>query len=748
MLDRLRLLVRSLVSRKANDELYALARAASSDMFGVRTRLTFHICLGISLILFCFLFTLSIRNESPERYAEARDDLALLTGEHMRIRVSTPQTVPCRVVDDCFAQLSRHAPLEKMAYEADDAPYADRYEKIKNKSELRQLLVRYRMELVGTRLPAQTDDLVIMLPRMKFERAHVYVGDVRQSTFLSGDPVYVPISASRYKGFTFTATVLLEVREGQDEMPVRWHEPAFAASHAEFKRYREFMEERRTNPSYQISTVARVILAIFALILFMIVESSPEAFGLALFMGFEAIALTTSNYDLRRNWLPDGLNITGFIHYCNAMGDIFRLYFFLQLCRLIPPAPGKWLAWGSAYGVVYGFTRHMGWNFGFPNWATHHVVQRDMLIAALGFMFTVRTAWLLRGRGLHSRVAALSLAAIASIAQGLGAAPYYLPFLETLGSVFGGYGALITVVNANSAYLFALSAFLNISTLEARVKVLSREKAKAEAIERELELGRQVQQAFLGMPQLPSEIRMAHHHEAAVYVSGDTYFVHWAPESRTLTFLLNDVTGHGIQAALKAFACNIVARSVWSSGSKATLNRRGEDARLKRYDQEVVELICKGRVDDGVPDFNAMVGVEFLLDQRKLKLYRVNYNFPVLVTPAFDFATQHDDAEAKGWKAKQLPLPNQESHEMPLAEGAYVLLVSDGFIETARDQREFSSYMNRALAEAPASLDPEGMKAMALGWPRIAERKIHDDRTMLVFQWHPYAGERVLKSAV
>src|SRR5690606_29163951 len=144
------------------------------------------------------------------------------------------------------------------------------------------------------------------------------------------------------------------------------------------------------------------------------------------------------------------------------------------------------------------------------------------------------------------------------------------------------------------------------------------------------------QQAFLELPQMPKDIGLSCHYEAAVYVSGDTYFVHWNKNLNILTFLLNDVTGHGIQAALKAFACNIIARSVWNRPGVRNDRRANAQTRLEKYDAAVEELICK---DGKIPDFNAMVGAEFHQDSGIVRLYRVNYNFPILIEPNFDLKT-------------------------------------------------------------------------------------------------------------
>lgn len=594
------------------------------------------------------------------------------------------------------------------------------------------MVVDITTNLGGITLP-EGKRFTVRLPRLVFDRAAVYVDGVKVANFIGSDAIIVPIERLQLATRPLVASIVLELSFGQDAHFISLAEPVFVATRFELKKFDEFMEQRRAGPNNQASTLSRIIIAIFALLLFLIIESSPEALGLALFMGFEAVAVSGSYGDLRRYWISEDVNLTFLIHYCNAMGDIFRLYFYLQLCRVTAPKPGAWLAWASVYAVIYGGLRHFEVSFGFPHWPTHHIVQRDLIVSVIGTIILARSAWHLRNKDLPWRVGALTLAAVAATAQGIGAAPLYFPFVKSLGNILGGYGGLAALINANSAYLFALSTFVNISTLENRVKVLSQEKARAEAMERELELGRSVQRAFLTMPSMPAGIGMSCHYEAAVYVSGDTYFVHWDEKGQILTFLMNDVTGHGIQAALKAFACNIIARSVWSKPWVRN-DRRSGDSRLKKYDEAVVELICK---DGETPDFNAMVGVEFSLSDSLIRLYRVNYSFPIIVEPNFAIGDTAAPRPAQAWTARSLSIPNQTIVEMPLKEGAFVLLISDGFMSSARDHRHFVDYLNHKLANASDTFTVTDMRQAALTWEKSSVAAI-DDRTLLIFQWNPH----------
>lgn len=731
MATKLKLLIKSLVSTQALDQLYEDRRDVTAADHGVRNRLTTGVAIAITCILVTFMVSLSVKNTDVGTYLASRENLTAVPETRIQASFSLPSDTACDTPTSCLTQglrpdLSLDAESGKPTYPTDYVPIKP--------GETRTMLVRLTLDLRQLPLPDK-GDLLVKLPKLQFERATAYVGDAPVGSFVGSDTMIFPASVRDQADRTLVYDIVSRITYGQDMLFIRLNDPAFVATHYEAGKYAEFIEARRAGPSNQVANIARIVIAIFALLLFVIIESSPEALGLALFMGFEAIALSGSVGDLRRYWISDQHNLTWFIHYCNAMGDVFRAYFYVQLCRVTLPRPARWLALGSIYALIYGLLRHYEVTFGLQNWPTHHVIQRDLSISVIGVVLCGRLAFHLRSKGVPWRVGALTLAATAAMVQGIGAAPFYFPFVATVGDLFGGFGSILNLLNANAAYLFALSTFVNISTLENRVRVLSREKVRAEAMERELELGRTVQRAFLKLPSMPAEIGMSCHYEAAVYVSGDTYFVHWNKTAQVLTFLLNDVTGHGIQAALKAFACNIIARSIWSRPWVRN-ERRTEDMRLRKYDEAVVDLICK---DGEIPDFNAMVGVEFHLQEKLIRLYRVNYSFPVVVEPNFAVGEPPATLPAQAWTARSLSIPNQTVVEMPLKEGTFVLLISDGFMASARDHHHFIGYLNRSLAKSDHQLNVNQLRQTSLTWEKSADVKEIDDRTLLIFQWNPHA---------
>lgn len=107
--------------------------------------------------------------------------------------------------------------------------------------------------------------------------------------------------------------------------------------------------------------MARIVMAVFVLVLFLFVDGSPESLGMALFLGFEGAALTTSF-----GWLPS--NYDSFIvHYLSQMGHLFRLYFFLQLARFVDKRVAPWFWWGAAASIPYGLVRHFELALGLEN---------------------------------------------------------------------------------------------------------------------------------------------------------------------------------------------------------------------------------------------------------------------------------------------------------------------------------------------------------------------------------------------
>lgn len=719
----------ALVSPKENESLYRL-RGSSGAPIGVRNPVTLFVCIALSIFLFIFIISLSLRTNTKENYLASRQNISLIDMNQVTVYFTLPESLACPSTEACFETLATRPYFSHTSSDG-KLPVPHEYEKMAT-GERRKMLAMMSIPVNISSIDPEIKDLMLMLPRVNYEKADVFINGKRVVTSINQSTLTLTVSRDLLESGRLDIHMILDVTYQQDSRLIVWSDTPFVGTFYEFEKFGEYNDAKRLNSTSQVGLVARVVLAVFVLLLFIIIESSPEALGLALFMGFEACALTMSFMDLKRFWISSDVNLSFYIHYCNAMGDVFRLYFFMQLCRIVKPAPVQWLAYASIYSVIYGLLRHFNIEVGSANWYSHHITQRDLLSSTVGIVLCINTARHLWHRKLPWRIWALTLAGLAATAQWLSAGPFYFSFMGELGDSIWGYSSLVSAVNANSAYLFALSTFINISTLENRVKVLGLEKARAEAMEKELELGRAVQTSFQKVPELPADMSISIHYEAAAYVSGDSYFVHWNEPVNILTFLLNDVTGHGIQAALKAFACNIVARSVWNKPWIKN-DRRLDDTMLRKYDQAVTELI---HADGDIPDFNAMVGVEFHRDEKLLKFYRVNYSFPVVVAPEFDFMdlTIGDKSD---WTAKEISVNNQSVAAVEIKEGSFVILLSDGFTENVRQRKSLIEALKNRINGTGRSLNEKTLLEAAMAWELKKSVKSQDDKTVLVFQWNP-----------
>src|SRR5690606_10337609 len=131
---------------------------------------------------------------------------------------------------------------------------------------------------------------------------------------------------------TTEIAVLFEVMPGQTHLPLlskpdlnRAERTLAVMTISEQRAFLEQLAVTKAGRGNFIGSIARIAMAVFVLALFLLIDGSPETLGLGLFLGFEAVAITLG-YD----WIPVTNN--DFLkHFCYQMGDIFRVYFFLQI---------------------------------------------------------------------------------------------------------------------------------------------------------------------------------------------------------------------------------------------------------------------------------------------------------------------------------------------------------------------------------------------------------------------------------
>lgn len=574
--------------------------------------------------------------------------------------------------------------------------------------------------------------VTVSLPGFQYHRADVFLGGVRQSThFLNRrlafvlEPTTIPEAPT-----TAWLEILLEIPPTQTA-PL-WRdvkEPAFAATQHEYETFLAWLAAEKAGKGNWIAIVSRVSLAVFVLLLFLIVDGSPESLGLGLAMGFEALYLVTRNRWIAIDLFGDRWDLA--VHqYCLAMSSVFQVYFFCQLSRLAKKTLRPWLLGGSFFAALMGLYAYWMAN----KQVSANAFENPWLIARLSMTLVCLGAaglglWGIRGKNVPWRMLALGIGAMAATALALEA---MLPFFPKAGLP----EALVLILKSaapNAPYMLALSTFVNISTLENRVRSLSAAQLRSRELEREMTIGREVQESLHRIPALPPSLALAHHAEAAAYVSGDTYFVSWNERTKRLTAILNDVTGHGIPAALKASAMGSMALAFCDAADAVDAPVAAvAGPQFDRY-FTTVQAYYDRHAD--VPDQAAIAAAELDLERGTLSCYRANYLAPYIVEPRAADATSIDL-----WVLRQVVLQHRQAVTRALLPGSFVLLVSDGLVSDAAVAREFVREMRGALGRRGAELDAESLKAIILTLPCITSRPINDDRTLVVVQWRKTEG--------
>jgi len=417
------------------------------------------------------------------------------------------------------------------------------------------------------------------------------------------------------------------------------------------------------------------------------------------------------------------------MHYSYQMGDIMRLYFFLQLARMIDKKVTGWLIWGSLLSIPYGLLRVYAPEFDIT-WAQLIPRHRDTIIGVLGVIICVRAAWYLRNKQVPWRVAALCVAGVASFEQIIDPIGMALPEAIYYSRSFV---ATKDILQPLSAWLFALSAFINISTLETRVKTLTRIESKAHEIRREMELGQSVQQTFFKLPKLPPNLQLSCHNEAMLYVSGDTYFVDWNEQRQKLTFLINDVTGHGVQAALKASCVNVIANTIWIES-----NEHGKE-NLIDYAHLVENFFRRNNQN---PDVLAMGGCEFDPSTGSLRILRVNFPFPIVIEPKMDHHEGEESRRDDLWRVHLLPIEHKCVSHYQLHPGSLVLIASDGYLDGSRTTSTLLKYLRKHLGKSKEDVSLASVEHLIRNCPFFSQFADYDDRTFALFKWNTYQSKQ------
>ena len=717
------------------------ARPTSASVRQMRKPEMIVICSILAAFAIVMLIHIAWIPNDSESYFKSRSGIFALEEKDYKLKYTMPTALQCAPPSDCREEILLKSLLQPTTV-------ADLDKIVNNTDKDVQILLIAEISKERLKDLGSEHSYVLSLPGFAFHHADVYDGERHLRNFHRGERIFLTFDSLDSKG-TFAQPLIDEKNIVLDIVltfkpsvrPIsvqRDFEHPLLATQSEFGRYQNFLATRANSGAGKMGHLAKLVLALFCLMLFLIIDSSPESLGLALFMGFEAVAMGTSEGWLPLGWI--GLEQNQVLsNFCFQMGDIMKLYFLMQIARTGGVSPLPWLVIGSALSLPYGFFMQFAAD---QSWSWTYLIPRtrDTITGGLGAVFCFITLWKIRSQKLPWRFLALGFAGVAGAGEVMNSWLIH----SDLARVAPELRTFFTVSQANIGYLFALSTFFNISTLENRVKILTSEKESTNEIRRQLELSHTVQKSFLALPILPDEINIAWSHEAATYVSGDTYFVHWDEQKASLTVLLNDVTGHGVQAGLKAFACNIIAKTLWCESDNIDFRRKGDrrrqPSRLEKFDGLVERLLCSQTVP---PDFNAMLGLEFALREQKFTVYRVNYNFPLLIEPTFSWEKDNLPPAKTSWSVRNLSMKNKTLTNYDIKPGSMLILISDGLIDSPRDRAGLVKYMARNFETMEGYLTAEDVKKTALKWTTENSVKSVDDRTMVVIQWDPYFAAKI-----
>jgi serine phosphatase RsbU (regulator of sigma subunit) len=278
------------------------------------------------------------------------------------------------------------------------------------------------------------------------------------------------------------------------------------------------------------------------------------------------------------------------------------------------------------------------------------------------------------------------------------------------------YRTWYNLLEAHTPYVFAISTFINVSTLERRVKTLSESALKAKLMEHEMALGKSVQDTFFRTPPMPDGFNLAISHRAEMYVSGDMIFSHHDSVNKTATALLCDVSGHGVQAALKASICSVLCDSIWD-----VHKLRQDDnpqQRLEILHRRATGFFAKTSSE---PELLAVVGCEISIDTKTAYLYRANAVFPLIVSKSLDGT----------WQTKLVTVPNDTIQEVQLNDTSFILLFSDGFMDSSRTYKRFTDWL-KVRIQSEKILTADHLKQMILAYEHWTDT--HDDQTMCILE--------------
>lgn len=716
MIRDIRQFFKALTSNTALEEAYEFRRKKVLNTNN-RSAFTIVVVTGILLGLLAFIAGMIFVDRDTISYLESRNRVQLLNGLNQDWKFS--QT------DDCLSESEKcFARMGSSEISMNIIPLLKIGDEFRRGKETQYLRMSLTIPEASWRSMSSYLTLVLSFPRMTYNQAIIYLNGKEQRKFFLSRPLHIPFLTRDFSGKSLDVDIILEIAP-DEPFKIGLTTPTFISTQREYEKFIEYEILKTSGRGDWIALVSRMTLALFAIGLFLLVDSSSESLALALFMGFEALGIAAKQGWLPLSWLGPWWDIFAAALF-NNMGLVLRLYFYFNLARIGGSSLSRWMMGSGLWAIPMAVYAMFSANKLDTNYQPL-VNFTTLTVSTLGAIVCLRSYTFIRNQDLRWRHLALASGALASVPS----------IVLSLDSLYPNLVVDAWLVNTlknlqfNSGFVLALSAFFNISSLENRVRALTAVQTKAKQLEMELELGRSVQKQQMIVPDLPSEINVDYFQSAASYVSGDTIFLHWDQERKVFTAILNDVTGHGVHAALKATVCNVMADLVWSKGLKTT-DQNSNDSKLPIFNN----LICNYLQERfHTKDMHSICGIELMIDQGKAIFYRSNAPFPIIIQP------HAKNSESKTeFSVINLALKNDTPTSMELNPGAILVLMSDGITFSSRQQAHIIKELTRIAKDTSGpNLTINDIKAAVTKYAADTADHIDDDKTIVLLQWLPEA---------
>ncbi len=704
--------IRAAVLRRADGLLSSNKRLADFDrdlqlMSAKRSPLALSLAGLLLIAITAFLVIIGWQREYIDAYLVTNPLIKSFENNNHEWRVVSARKADCGSPESCYEFL-RSQPSRVINYDKLTGPWKDIATNI---SETEPVYILVQTTIPKTAWKGLYDSghhgLIVGMPTAWYDDAIAFVNGNKVSNYLKNSRIGVPVILENEP-----EKLVIDVMYQKS-----WHytglfeaddEPLLVATPADYRAWVRVLVMQSAHQGNWISNLSFIVMAVFFLLLYLFVDSSPEVLGLALFVGLDAFGRSL-NYD----WLP--LPYTAQIaDTTDSASQVMRLYFLLQLSRFGSSKVGPWLSVSFVYALMASagsWVNALGWPI-IEDRVYEINVWFSLVVAVIGIVLAGLSAAKLRSQRLPWRQWALVIAAIACFLQAIA----YINNIWPEVANYPEFYKVRSIIVPLSVFLLASSAFVNISTLENRVRVLSKAKAKNDEIERELELGRVVQNAYMKIPSLPSEIDISCFFEAAFYVSGDAYFVHWDPDTKRLAVILGDMTGHGVHAALKATTLQVIARTIFRDPMRRSENLGG---RFIVYEQALRSFLRDSWGDGDLPTF---LGMELDFESGLVVSHRSNFPFPMILV-------QRDDGawDVKVWSDHYAAVNSR-------TDGKNMFLVSatDGVIGSSKNFNKIALRLKHQL-NVMSDVSAESVKTELLNCAKEAGLNSDDDRTMVVF---------------